>query len=73
MLDRAINATPATIKHQILDKWNSIFQNALNQSLNHEIVGPDINYSFDHVDHGKINISFVHHNYGYGVTQENGM
>lgn len=69
MLDRALNITPSTIKHQILERWNSVFQYSLNQTLNHEIIGSNIDYSFDHPDHGKMNMTIVHHNYGFSVTK----
>lgn len=60
MLDRALNITPSTIKHQILDHWNSAFQYALNQSLNSEVIGENIQYSFDHPVHQKMNMTVAH-------------
>lgn len=69
MLDRALNITPSTVKQQILEHWNSAFPYALNQTLNHEVIGQNINYSFDHVQHGKINMTIVHENFGFDVTK----
>lgn len=55
-----------------MSHFDSSFPYALNSSLNHEVMGSDIHYSFTHHEHGQLNMTIVHHNYGFGVTPEDG-
>ena len=51
MLDRAFqNISPSNLESQILDKFNTIFPRALNDSLNHQAFSKKIQYSYPHTN-----------------------
>ena len=73
MLDKATTQViPSNVKNQILSKINSIMPMTLNTTLNSYILGPQINYSFEHPVKGKLNMTIVHHLFGFGITPEDG-
>lgn len=63
---------PGTVKTQILEKFNSVMPQTLNTTLNAYILGPEINYSFTHTSKGAMNMTIIHHNFGFDVTPEDG-
>lgn len=73
MLDRAFQSiSPSNIEHQLLDGFNSKFFPALNDSLNHEILGRDIHYSYHHPTKGDLNMTMKHQLWGFSVDKEDG-
>ncbi len=73
MLDQATsNIDPANIEAQILATFNQIFPLALNDSLNHEVFGEKINYTFYSNTHGEMKMNIIHKLYGFGVDPETG-
>lgn len=73
MLDRAITEiSPGTVEHQFLTQFNNEMPTNLNDSLNHEILGREINYTFHHTTKGELNMPIVHHNYGFDIDPTNG-
>jgi hypothetical protein len=73
MLDKVFSAIdPANFEVQILELFNQIFPLALNDSLNHEIFGEKVNYTFHSTSHGDIPLNIVHQLYDFGVTPELG-
>lgn len=73
MLDNAtINIDPVNVKSQFLPTFNQIFPPALNDSLNHEIFGQEINYTYHSNTHGDMKMNIIHHLHGFGITPELG-
>lgn len=73
MLDRAFQSiSPANIESQIIEGFNREFFPALNDSLNHEVFGNNINYSYHHPSKGPLNMTIVHQLYGFSVDKING-
>ena len=73
MLDKAFQSIhPSNIETQIIESFNREFFPALNDSLNHEVFGYNINYSYPHPSKGPLNMSIVHHLYGFSVDKVNG-
>ena len=44
----------------------------LNSTLNSYILGKEIDYSFTHHEKGQLNLSIVHHNYGFEIDPVDG-
>ena len=63
---------PSTIKHQILSQFNSLMPMYLNSTLNGYILGHEIDYTFHHTSKGALNMSIVHHNYGFSIDPVDG-
>ena len=73
MLDRATSQIePSTVKHQILTPFNSVFPLALNDSLNHELYGEKISYTWHSNTYGEMNMKIVHQVHGFGLDPEKG-
>jgi hypothetical protein len=73
MLDRAFQSIyPSNIETQIIETFNREFFIALNDSLNHEVFGHTINYSYPHPTKGPLNMSIFHQLYGFSVDKEDG-
>lgn len=73
MLDKVFSAIePANFEVQILEIFNQIFPLALDDSLNHEVFGQNINYSFNSNTHGEMKMNIVHKLYEFAVTPELG-
>lgn len=73
MLNNATTSiAPVNVKSQILPAFNQVFSPALNDSLNHEIFGEAINYTFHSNTHGDMKMNIVHQLYSFGVTPEEG-
>ncbi len=73
MLDRAFQSiSPSNIEHQLLDAFNREFFPALNDSLNHEVFGQSINYSYHHPSKGELNMTMIHQLWGFSVDKVEG-
>ena len=73
MLDNATtNIDPVNVKSQFLPTFNQIFPYALNDSLNHEIFGETINYTYHSSTHGEMKMNIIHQLHGLGITPELG-
>ena len=73
MLDNATtNIDPVNLKSQFLPTFNQIFPPALNDSLNHEIFGEAINYTYHSSTHGEMKMNIIHQLHGLGITPELG-
>lgn len=73
MLDKVFTAIdPANFEVQILEIFNQIFPLALNDSLNHEVFGEKINYSFYSNTHGEMKMNIIHKLFSFGVKPEKG-
>ena len=73
MMDRAFqNIKPGNIKFQILQSFNSLFPFALNDSLNHQVFGDRIDYTYHHPTQGQLNMSILHHLWDFGIDQVDG-
>ena len=44
----------------------------LNTTLNSYVLGPEIMYTFNHGTKGALNMTIIHHLYGFGITPEDG-
>lgn len=49
-----------------------MFPLALNDSLNHEILGEVINYTYHSNTHGDMKMNIIHQNWGWGIDSELG-
>lgn len=73
MLDKATTQIePSTVKQQILTPFNQLFPLALNDSLNHELFGESINYTWHSNTHGEMNMKINHQVHGFGIDPEYG-
>ena len=73
MLDKVFSSIdPANFEVQILEIFNQIFPLALNDSLNHEIFGEKINYTYYSNTHGELRMNIIHKIYGFGVKPDTG-
>jgi len=73
MLDRAFQSiTPSNVENQILESFNAAFPSSLNYSLNHEIWGRNINYTYQHPSKGPLNMMMVHHLWDFGIDKIEG-
>lgn len=69
MLDTATtNIDPSNIKVQMLEVFNQIFPLAMDDSLNHEIYGEKINYTYHSSSHGELAMNIVHQVQTFGVS-----
>jgi hypothetical protein len=73
MLDQATEGvSPSNIRTQLLGSFNTHFPSKLNESLNHEVFGNEINYTYtDHVK-GDLNMTIIHKLYGFDINPTNG-
>jgi hypothetical protein len=55
-----VQIDPSNFKSQILEVFNQIFPLALNDSLNHEVFGETINYTYYSNTHGEMKMNIVH-------------
>ena len=68
MLDKVFTSIdPSNFEVQILQIFNQIFPLALNDSLNHEIFGDKINYTYNSNTHGELKMNIIHKLYGFGI------
>lgn len=73
MLDTATTSIdPSNIKVQMLEVFNQIFPLAMDDSLNHEIYGEKINYTYHSSSHGELAMNIVHQVQTFGVSPESG-
>ena len=73
MLDRAFqNISPSNVESQILDKFNTIFPRALNDSLNHQAFSKKIQYSYPHPTKGYLNMTIVRYLWEFSITKDDG-
>lgn len=73
MLDKAFQSIhPSNIEVQLLESFNREFFPALNDSLNHEVFGHIINYSYPHPSKGSLNMSIVHNLYEFSIDKVDG-
>ena len=73
MMDQATTQIdPSNIKTQLLTTFNQIFPQSLNESLNHEIFGENIDYSFNSETHGNLNMKIVHQLQTFGIDPTDG-
>ena len=73
MLDKATTQIqPSTVKQQIIAPFNQIFVLALNDSLNHELFGQNINYTWHSNTHGEMKMQINHQVHGFGIDPVTG-
>jgi hypothetical protein len=73
MLDKVFTSIdPANFEVQILELFNQIFPLALADSLNHELFGENIAYSFHSNTHGEMKMNIIHKVYNFGISPETG-
>ena len=73
MLDKVFTSIdPANFEVQILEIFNQIFPLALTDSLNHELFGENIPYSFHSNTHGEMKMNIIHKVYNFGIDPEYG-
>jgi hypothetical protein len=63
---------PSNFKTQILQVFNQIFPLALNDSLNHETFGENINYTYHSNTHGEMKMNIKHQLWALKVEPEFG-
>lgn len=59
--------SPTNIKSQLLKSFNSQFFSALNHSVDHEVFGQSIDYSYQHPTKGLLNMTIIHQLYYFSV------
>jgi hypothetical protein len=73
MLDRAFQAiAPSNVEHQLLDVFNKVFPKALDNCLNHEVFGENVDYSFTGHQGQTLKMTIIHKLYSFGVDPEHG-
>jgi hypothetical protein len=73
MLDKATTQIePGTAKYQMMTPFNALFPLALNDSLNHEVFGENVNYTWHSNTHGELNMKINHEFHSFGIDPELG-
>jgi hypothetical protein len=74
MLDNITGTTidPVNIKNQILPSFNDLIPHALNDSLNHEIFGENIDYTWHSNTHGDMKMTLIHELQSFGINPDKG-
>lgn len=73
MLDRATTSIdPSNYEVQILQRFNSFFPPALDDTLNHEAYANKVEYTFTSATHGEMKMNILRNVSAFGINPQDG-
>lgn len=64
--------SPGSVYQLVLDKFNGAMPYVLNNTLNHESLSPEVDYSYHSASKGELNLTLLHELYKFKIDATDG-